>query len=288
MLHRIGCFRLFVMMLMVIMASALITSMPVSNAKIGYDINVEVGDNNSTSTWSRSQSTAILSCNLEGEASGNGTYSKRVRLSGFAGQGMSENTYAKKGNIVDQNIIQAMSDENWIHIEQTASNDTLERYDVFINESLPTVLYNEDDLYYRGEGIRTRNSYISDKDKIYTSYEAQRLLKSTRYGSVYSDSLIYANVTPYRTEELILTNRTTAFTLSSDSDKYTGLGIGNYLDDKYDIEQDYYGSFTVNQKITSRYGYNVSDTDNPWLCAILSGWCNDTWSGVDESCMIQP
>jgi len=277
---------LFAAMSIIVMAGALFTFMPVTNAKIGYDMNVVVGDNNSTSTWSRSQSTSILSFNLESEFTGNGTYFKRARMSGFAGQGMGENTYASQGNIVDQSIIQAMSDENWIHIEQTTSDDNPERYEILINESLPTVIYNEDDLYYRGDNIRTRNFYYNDKDKIFTDYEGQRLLKSARFGSVYSDSLIYANVTPYQTEELVLTNRTTAFTISSNSDKYSGLGFGTYLDE-YNIEQDYHGSFTIDQKITSQYGYNVSEADDPWLCAIFSGLDNETtWSAVNESCMV--
>jgi len=268
----------------IVLILGIIISVPSSHAKVGYDINVKVGDNNSSSTWSRSQSTAILSFELEGDSSGDGTYYKRARVSGFAGQGLAENTNTKPGRLVYQNSIKAMSDLNWIHIEQKASNDSIERYDVFINESLPTVMYNEDELFYRGEYIRSRNSYISDFDVIRTNFEANRLLKSARFGSVYSDSLIYANVTSRQTDEVVLTNRTTAFTLSSDSDIYSGLDYMSGSDDR--IEQGYHGSFTINQKIVNKYGFNVTSNDDDWLKFMLSEFgMNDTWSAFDEDCM---
>jgi len=254
-----------------------------TQAKVGYDIHVVVNNSTMSSEWSRSQSTDILSFKAEGVCNGDGKFSKYVDIDGFAGQSLKETGYSNPGRLISKSAIQVKSDEDWLYIVESGKNDS-ELYTVEINESLPTFVYSEEDLYYSGEGIRTRSVYVNNEDEIYTRYYATRLLKSHRYGGIYSNSLITAEVTPSRAEELVLTNYTTAFRISSQSDRYSGLG---YVSEGELIEQRYVGSFTINQVISSKRMFNLDDEEGDWLgCCPSKPDIYEAWS-ADLNCSLQ-
>ena len=236
---------------------------PISDAKVGYSLYVQVNDANNTSSWGRSSYTNVLAFISDGQCTGNGNSSKYVSLSGFAGLGFKESGYTREGRLIDSNKISVVSQARDIHIEETGTeNSTV--YTAYINESLPTVLYHADDLYYRGIGIRNRNTYTNSKDKIFTNYFGTSLSKSIKYGGIYKDARIYATVTPSSVDEHVLENRTSAFSISSTSDRYTGFGFttGNEF-----LEQAYTGSFNLESKLMMGRKFLIdNDTDSYLPC----------------------
>ena len=281
--------------LLILLSLAFIFLLNSTEAKVGYDIHVIVNNSTMASEWGRSQSTEILSFQADSICNGNGKFAKYVNIDGFAGQSLKETGYSNPGRLISKGNLQVKSDLGWINIEISGKTepgeDESERYNttninetdiamVEINESLPTLVYSEEDLYYSGEGIRTRSTYVNNKDEIYTRYYATRLLKSSKYGGIYSNSLIKVEVTPTRVEESVLTNSTTAFRTSSQSDRYSGLG---YVSEGEQIEQSYFGSYTINQVITSKMKFNLEDQGD-WLgcCPSISD-IDEAWSS-DLNC----
>lgn len=235
-----------------------------SVAKEGYDVNIMVNNSTMESNWRADQSTEILSFQAEGLCTGNGSYSKYLRISGFVGMGLKENTHTNEGRLINKNDVKVVSDKRWINFIDIVNNS--EHYVGEINESLPTVMYSNEDLYYRGDGIYTNNKYVNKEEGIYTKYRASRLIKSVKYGSAYVGSLISANVTPDRVQELILRNSTTAFKLASDSDQYSELG---YRSKDECLEETYFGPFIMDNKIIIKRDYGISDEQN-WLSCCYS------------------
>lgn len=243
----------------------------ITEAKIGYDMNVVVSNSTMQSNWRRSQSTEVLALQIDGEFSGEGNFTKYLVIDGFAGIGMKENTFAKDGRIRSEDRINLNSEEEYIYINQIWDNES-ERYFCEINESLPTLLYNENNIRFRGESIRSRSNYKNNEDCIYTKYYSNELIKSVRYFGLYSNALITAKVTPDSVEENVTRNSLLAFGLSSSSDRYSELGFvsgGEQL-----IEENYVGSFTISETITKQYeGLNLNMSEEmeiSWLEACFS------------------
>ena len=250
-----------------------------SEAKIGYDINVVVNNSTMQSSWSKSQSTAKLTFLFDGACTGMGRSSKYLKIDGFAGIGMKENTYTGEGRLICKDQINLISEEGHIDINEKGDNNS-ERYTCKINASLPTTIYNTNDIYYRGSGIHTRNIYKNNENIIYTNYYSDIFLKSVRYAGTYNDERISAEVTPEGAKEIIRTNPVVAFDVSSTSDQYSGIGF--ISDNTQLIEDRYMGTFTINEKIIKKYDFNASEeeTDN-WLgCMVF----NDTFRPNLKQC----
>jgi hypothetical protein len=255
---------------------------PISNAKVGYSLNVIVNDSNMSSSWSRSSYTNVLAFISDGQCTGTGNSSKYVSLSGFAGLGFKETGYTKEGRLINSNKISVVSKARDIHIEETGTeNSTV--YTAYINESFPTVLYHADDLYYRGIGIRNRNAYENSKDKIFTNYFGTSLSKSIKYGGIYNDARIYATVTPSSVDENIFENRTSAFRVSSISDRYTGFGFTT--GDAF-LEQAYTGSFNLESKLIMGRKFLINLTEEEYLpcCSPFAGLTEDPQLDSQTKC----
>ncbi len=249
-----------------------------SDAKIGYNINVDV----SGTKWSRSQSTEVMNFREDGQCTGTGNSSKYVNIPGFAGIGVKETTYAKQGKLSNTNSLNVTALLNWIYInenidDQPATNRTItlangtiinvpvqaqSEYYAEINESIPTLVRSEDETYYSGLGIYTRNNYKSDQDQLYTDYYATNLSKAARFAGVYSNAMIITDVTPGNIDELDLQNSATAFRLQSISDKSTKL---KYKSGNSVSSEEYVGKFTIDRRISRRSTFNFSRGDDDWL-----------------------
>lgn len=268
-----------------------------TEAKVGYDIHVVVNNSTMSSEWGRSQSTNVMSFQADSICSGDGKFAKYVNVEGFAGQSLKETGYSNPGRLIYNSTLQVKSDVCWINIaksgetsEKNYTNDfnttTINATDIYtveINESLPTFVLSREDLYYNGEGIRTRSAYVNNEDEIYTRYYATRLLKSSRYGGIHSSSIINVSVTPARVEESVLTNSTTAFRISSQSDRYSGLA---YVSEGEEIEQSYFGSFTINQVITSKKKFSLENQEDWLSCCPSKSDIDEAWSS-DLNCTPQ-
>lgn len=238
----------------------LFTSIPIiltSDAKVGYDINVVVNNSTATSQWSRSQSTEVLYFYEDGSCSGVGNSSKYAKISGFAGIDTKETTHTKKGQLITADSLTLASAENQITIEESVRNNS---YEADINESLPTIMIQKSNLFYKGLGINTKNIYINNDDKIITNYNGKSLTKLAGYGAVYNNALIHVDIIPGRVNEIVDQNYTSAFSLSSASDTYSGLGFAS---SKEFIEEVYPGNFKVNLRILKDHRfYRINDTNS--------------------------
>ncbi len=248
-----------------------------SEAKVGYNINVDV----SGTKYSRSQSTEVLNFRADSQCTGTGNSSKYVNVPGFAGIGLKEITYTKYGKLSNQNNFNITAKLNWIYINEniddrpesnvtipldngTTINITREatsHYYAEINESIPTIVRSDDETTYRGEGIYSRNSYTSGEDKLCTDYYATNLSKIARFAGVYSNSIIQVDITPGVVDERVMKNSATAFRLLSLSDRYTRLRYktGNAYSD-----EEYVGKFKIDRKISDRSRFNLSN-EYYWL-----------------------
>lgn len=240
----------------------------ISDAKIGYDIDVVVNNSTMSSHWSRSQSTEILKFNSSSVFKGEGSSTKYQKITGFAGLGLKETTYAREGqlNIEDELIL--ASDERYIWINETGGNYSdqylSDHYSIEINESLPTIIANKNEIFYVGDGINTRNTYINGENKVLTNYYGGRLSKLVTSISTYNNSLIRADVTPGRVVERILKDPVIFFNLRSFSDKYSGIG---YISDESLLEERYLGTFRMETSINKNYAFNATNEseESAWL-----------------------
>jgi len=250
-----------------------------SDAKIGYNINVDV----SGTKWSRSQSTEVLNFRTDGKCTGIGNSSKYVNIPGFAGIGVKENTYTKQGKLSNTNSLNVTALLNWIYInenidDQPATNTTItlangtivyipvqaqSEYYAEINESIPTLVRSQDETYYSGLGIYTRNSYKNDQDQFCTDYYATNLSKAAGFAGVYSNAIILTDITPGNINEIDLQNSASAFRLQSVSDKSTKL---KYISGNSVSDEEYVGKFTIDRKISRRTTFNYTEEDDDyWL-----------------------
>jgi len=241
---------------------------PIGNAKIGYSINAIVNDTNSSTFWSRSMITQQLSFSSESKCSGTGNSSKYVTLTGISGMSIKESAYSNQGRLIEKDLLGLTSRVKWIHIEEQGT-DNSNRYLADIDVSMPTVIYNTGDLFYRGDGMQTRGSYINGDDKIVTNHYGTSLLKTVQYGGLSNESRILAEVTPNSVDEDVLENRTTAFRLTSASNQYSGLG---FVSKDNFMEQIYRGDFKMDTKFITKSKFKyMNDTINEtgWLPCCL-------------------
>jgi hypothetical protein len=238
-----------------VLIAALLSLICTSNAKTGYSLNVKVDD----STWSWSQSSQTLSFRTESEVEGDGRSSKYASLSGFAGNSIKENTYTNNGSLSAKSTMMVKSLVNYIHITEQV-DDSSNSYHAEINESLPTTVFSEDDIFYKGKGIYSRNNYRSNDININTDYQGSKLLKTVRYAGTYSNSYIWADVTPSWVCTRELSNNTAAIKIYSISDRYSGFSVDS--GDKL-LEDNYQGVFTINRNLLYKNKFYLNQSQYP-------------------------
>ncbi|OPX74651.1 MAG: hypothetical protein A4E44_01865 [Methanosaeta sp. PtaB.Bin018] len=256
-----------------------------SNARVGYSLNVFVNNESGSSSWSSSMSTEALAFRAQSELSGTGNSSKYVRVSDMAGMNFKDSGYTKQGRLIDNSTLSVASKARYIHIQETGTDNSTV-YNAVINQSLPTVLYAANELYYRGDGMSTRNQFVNGKDKIVTSLSGTTLTKSAVFGGAYNDSMTFVEVTPVFVKQIELENRTTAFRITSASDKYTKLG---FKSGEAIIEQEYVGAFKMDTKLIKGNTFHFRDDlgySDKCGCGIKGyAWlpcCSDGYLGISR------
>lgn len=249
---------------LVIIPIVCLSVISLSDARVGYCIDVTVNNSTMSSSWSRCQSTVPLSFDSETRVTGNGNFSRHVSVDGFAKIGLSEASHGGQGRLVMSDLLSLSSQVEWIEINEVVVNQSSymhikdqDRYSVKINESLPTNVYSKQSLLYKGEGIYAKNDYINDDKKISTTYHATDLLKSVvSLGILAPQAYVFADVTPARSLQAIFEKRGMAFTLTSTSNLYSGF---SYVSDDAVIDEAYLGKFKLNRVITSQLNYTYPD-----------------------------
>lgn len=235
-----------------------------SDARVGYCIDVTVNNSTMSSSWSRCQSTVPLFFDSETKVTGNGNFSRHVSVDGFAKIGLNEASHGGQGRLVMSDLLSLSSQVEWIEINEVVVNESSymhineqDRYRVKINESLPTNVYSRQSLLYRGAGMYAKNVYVNDDKKVSTSYHATELLKSVAsLGILAPNAYVFADVTPARSLQAIFEKRGMAFTLTSTSNLYSGF---SYVSDDVIIDEAYVGKFKMNKVITSQLNYTYPD-----------------------------
>ena len=236
---------------------------PLSGAKVGYCISVVVNNSTESSSYGRCQSTSVLNFQADTSISGIGNSSKYVSLDGFAGVGMKENTNTDAGTLIDRDTMQVVSEVGGIDIEQIGTNNS-EHYTAKIEENLPALVYDKQNIFYTGKGIHARNAYSSGNEQVSTNFYGEKLTKTAGYLGVHRNELIFVDVTPARAEDSVFINRSLTFGLSSISDQYSGFKVvsPNNL-----FDEEYRGSFKLTKKISSEQEFHIPDLDKSydWL-----------------------
>ena len=246
-----------------------------AEGRTGYDISVTVNDSNNSTSWSRSRFTSAFEFNSESHYKGDGNSSKYVFLKGLDDVTFKENTYTKEGRLKEDSLITAGSSVNYVTIDENVSNNA-EKYNVKINESMPSYLMSVEDIMYRGDGISKRNIFKNNDEEIITSYRAKKFSESSAFLAKYRNALIISEVIPNGVEEFVGENYSTVIQLASESDIYSGFKFRS--PDRY-IEEDYVGSFRMSKRITSenRFQYNEDDMRGMLDC------CTSAYPGLDYS-----
>jgi len=240
---------------------AILFTLPVSEARFGYEIGVYVNNSTANSHWAIGQSTEILKWQYESRVSGDGNSTKYHRLNGFAGMSLKEDAYSRNGRLVSKDLMSVASTLNWMYIDEVVS-DSSNRYTLDINESLPTKITQQSQTTYKGEGIYVRSTYENNGEDIESSYFASALARSINYKSYYQNALIHSEIIPGNIDADVLRNHGLGLALYSASDGYTRLSLGS---NNRRIEQSYNGAFTYSGRIRSEGRFNKTEYDDDML-----------------------
>jgi hypothetical protein len=260
---------------------SMLFAIPISEGRIGYEIDVYVNNSTTGSHWGIGQSTSVLNWNYESKVSGDGNYSKYADIQGLAGMNRKENTFANNGHITAKDVQNVIGRFGWIDIDEVVTNKA-ERYTLDINESLPAGISDQNQIIYRGKGIYMRESYENNNNKIMTNYYATKFSKTIDYRSYYQNALIHADIIPGRICADVLRNYGMGFALSSISDKslrfvYDSNGLV--------IDQSYVGNFNLNKKIQMGQKFIKDEQEDDNLNCCSSG-SNQEVIGLNISCML--
>ena len=229
MINRRECIYLGLLVLIIL-------SLPLSCAKMGYDINADASSPDGTSAWSLHRSTSNLSYSCDENVSGSGKFSRLSHLRGLAGHMKDESSYALNGSLELEDKIRFLSKEGKVIIKADAyeyefppdsesSQDSNSEtpnipggsINITVDERWPSALIDFKSMKYSGPGIRTRDTYYHEGDKVSTSFYSTELAKESLYRASINRTIIQASITPKGVKEERSMNKTSTFVLNSDS-----------------------------------------------------------------------
>lgn len=253
----------------------MLATLSIAEGRTGYDIYVTVNDSNNSTSWSRSHFTSVYEFNSESHYKGDGNSSKYVFIKGLDDVSLKENTHTKEGRLKEDSLLSAGSSINFVNIEERVS-DNAERYNVEINESMPSYLMSVEEIMYRGEGIYKRNIFKNRDDKMMTSYHAKKFSESSAFLAKYKNALIIAEVVPDGVDQFVGENYSSVLQFASESDIYSGF---EFKSPDRDIEEDYVGSFKINKKVSSEHSFQYAEDD----MGDMLDCCPAAYPGLDYS-----
>lgn len=208
----------------------ILLSLPLSCAKMGYDINAYARSPDGTSAWSLHRSTSNLSYFCDENVSGSGKFSRLSHLRGLAGHMKDESSYALNGSFELEDKFRFLSKEGKVIIKANAydydsessqdsdselSNISESSVNITIDERWPSALIDFKSMKYSGPGIRTRDTYCHEGDEVSTSFYSTKLAKESLYRASINRTIIQASITPKGVKEERSMNKTSTFVLNS-------------------------------------------------------------------------
>ena len=253
----------------------MLATLSLAEGRTGYDIYVTVNDSNNSTSWSRSHFTSVYEFNSESHYKGDGNSSKYIFIKGLDDVSLKENTHTKEGRLKEDSLLSAGSSINFVNIEEVVS-DNAERYNVKINESMPSYLMSVEETMYRGDGLYKRSIFRNHDEEMMTSYQAKKFSESSAFLARYKNALIMAEVVPDGVDQFVGENYSSVLQFASESDIYSGF---KFKSPDRDIEEDYLGSFKISKKVTSEHSFQYAEDDMGGMLDC----CPAAYPGLDYS-----
>jgi hypothetical protein len=251
---------------------------PISDAKIGYDVTARV---NSTS-WTVHRSTHNLNFEMSGSVSGSGSFSKLTHIQNFAGIESRELSSASAGQLNYDELIQLQSLEGPVSIVAKLKSGTNESINESVNvppqvdfvnleidERWPTRFANYKKISYLGPGIRTRESYHNNRDVVSTSIDSWKLYKESIYQAHINRTVTSVKITSDEVAETTFANKSSRYGLSlvtiGSSTNLDVIRLGESGTPKLLISQNYLGEHRMNLNITMNDWVPPTEEPKEWL-----------------------
>lgn len=188
----------------------LIFTHSVAEAQIGYKEVVTV-DN---TTWSIERSTIHGTLEIEGEVNVTGIVIRDSSFNNFAGISADERTLALPGRMISSEKTLLVSKGGPVVITRAIKGEN-ESANITISEAWPTFLSTTKAVGYSGTQISTDERYENNGEVISTSFNANKLVKVSRYDTNILGMTVSAEIHPGYVKETISINKSTYYELMS-------------------------------------------------------------------------
>jgi len=241
----------------------LILSCSLAEAEIGYDVVVTV-DN---TTWSIERSTIPGTLEIEGEVDVTGMVIRDSSFNNFAGISAEERTIALPGRMISSEKTLLVSKGGPVIITKKIEGKN-ESANVTISEAWPTFLSTTKAFGYSGTQISTDETYENNGEVISTSFNANKLVKVSRYDTNVLGMEVSVEIHPGYVKETIALNKSTYYELMSTctGKAYVGYKLGGRIT-KVRTSEYYFGVSKIEKSIkTETEVPPVTPAPPPHLC----------------------
>lgn len=205
--------------------------------------------------WYFKRYTTNCTFNMTGTLKGYGLSIRNSYIGSFAGVKLKSGEHARRGSIYVVERIALDAKEGVATINESSTN---ERYSIEYLESWPTKAESIKLISYRGRGISVNEWYENNGDVVYTKMQAEKLVFMDVYSSTLLGMKMTAIVTPDKSVENRVYNKTIDYALKSGFQNGV-LKFKYYSCPKCIIDEDYYGNYTVNKNINLKEGFYITN-----------------------------
>ena len=232
-----------------------------TEAEIGYEV-VATVDN---TTWSIARSTIPGTLEIEGEVSVTGTVIRDSSFNNFAGLSAEERTIALPGTMIFSEKTLLVSEGGPVVItRKVEGKNKNESANVTISEAWPTLLSTTKAFGYSGTQISTEERYENNGEVISTSFNANYLVKVSRYDTNVQGMEVSAEIHPGSVKEAIALNKSTDYKLVSTciGKAYVGYKLGDGITNVESSEY-YFGVSNIEKTIKTETKIPPAPTPTP-------------------------
>lgn len=276
---------------------AFVLLVPTSSAIMGYDIIAKVD----STTWELHRFTNNLNFKFDGNVSGTGNFSRSSHIRELAGMDTDESDYSLNGSIEYVDKIRYLSADGPVvvkadlqeyryddpdQLDNMTANPVLilSSADIEVDEHWPVNYAIYKFIKYKGDGIRTSGKYNNNGNIASVSYYSQKLLLEDLYKATLNRTYITARLEPTGVIENWESNRTSSFTLRSESNGSSthlefsrnsfyseGTRFGRPKVDAL-VSEDYSGHHLINLKVKMSDYFLKPDEEESWLDCCSGGY----------------
>ena len=230
---------------LVALSVLLIFTHSLTEAKIGYKETITV-DN---TTWSIERSTIPGTLEIEGEVNVTGIVIRDSSINNFAGLSADERTIALPGTttFLEKTLLVSKGGPVVITRKIEGKNESA---NITISEAWPTFLSTTKAVGYSGTQISTEERYENNGEVISTSFNANKLVKVSRYDTNVLGMKVSAEIRPGYVKETIQINKSTYYELMSTciGKAYVGYELGGGIT-KVKSSEYYFGVSKIEKSI---------------------------------------